>query len=54
MKIVLICCVQSKNDDDRISIANDFIKATEYEVPLLIDLVSDGNRFNKVYSSREV
>jgi hypothetical protein len=35
-----ICYVQPKCDDDRIRIANDFIKATEYRVSLLIDPVS--------------
>jgi hypothetical protein len=45
-----ICYVQPKCDDDRIRIANDFIKATEYRVPLLIDPVSENNPFSKVYS----
>ncbi|CAF5221074.1 unnamed protein product, partial [Rotaria magnacalcarata] len=35
-----ICYVQPKCDADRIHIANDFIKATEYRIPLLIDPVS--------------
>jgi hypothetical protein len=45
-----ICYVQPKCDDDRIRIANDFIKATGYRVPLLIDPVSENNPFSKVYS----
>ncbi len=45
-----ICYVQPKCDADRISIANDFIKTTEYRVPLLIDPVSYDNPFSKVYS----
>jgi hypothetical protein len=42
--------VQPKCDDDRIRIADDFIKATEYRVPLLIDPVSHNNPFSKVYN----
>jgi hypothetical protein len=45
-----ICYVQPKCDDDRIRVADDFIKATEYRVPLLIDPVSHNNPFSKVYS----
>ena len=45
-----ICYVQPKCDADRISIANDFIKSTGYEVPLLIDSVSRNNPFSKVYN----
>ncbi|CAF3848682.1 unnamed protein product [Rotaria sordida] len=37
-------------DDDRIRIANDFIKATEYRILLLIDPVSKNNPFSQVYS----
>jgi hypothetical protein len=42
--------VQPKCDDDRIRIADDFIKATGYRVPLLIDPVSENNPFSKMYS----
>jgi hypothetical protein len=45
-----ICYVQPKCDADRISIANDFIKSTGYRLSLLIDPVSLGNPFSKVYS----
>jgi hypothetical protein len=45
-----ICYVRPKCDDDRIRIAEDFIKATEYRIPLLIDPVSGNNPFSKVYS----
>ncbi len=45
-----ICYVQPKCDADRISIADDFIKATGYRLPLLIDPVSLDNPFSKVYS----
>ena len=45
-----ICYAQPKCDDDRIRIANDFINATEYRIPLLIDPVSHDNPFSKVYS----
>ncbi|CAF1144407.1 unnamed protein product [Rotaria sordida] len=45
-----ICYVQPKSDDDRIRIANDFIKATEYRILLLIDPVSKNNPFSQVYS----
>lgn len=45
-----ICYVQPKCDDDRIRIANDFIQATGYRVPLLIDPVSENNPFSKMYS----
>ena len=41
---------QPKYDGDRIRIADDFIKATGYQVSLLIDPVSGGNPFSKVYS----
>ncbi|CAF1003599.1 unnamed protein product [Rotaria sordida] len=34
----------------RIRIADDFIKATEHRIPLLIDPVSENNPFSKVYS----
>jgi hypothetical protein len=59
MENVIICCrpigsricyVQPKCDDDRIRIADDFIKATGYRIPLLIDPVSENNPFSKVYS----
>ncbi|CAF3008641.1 unnamed protein product [Rotaria sp. Silwood2] len=46
-----ICYAQSKCDDDRIRIANDFIKATGYRIPLLIDPVSKNNPFSEVYSA---
>ncbi|CAF1369777.1 unnamed protein product [Rotaria sp. Silwood1] len=45
-----ICYVQPKTDEDRISIAYDFIKATNYHIPLLIDPVSNNNPFSQVYS----
>jgi hypothetical protein len=45
-----ICYAQPKYDNDRIRIADDFIKATEYRLPLLIDPVSSGNPFSKVYN----
>ncbi|CAF4441014.1 unnamed protein product [Rotaria socialis] len=45
-----ICYFQPKYDDDRIRIADDFIRATEYRIPLLIDLVSEKNPFSQVYS----
>jgi hypothetical protein len=45
-----ICYVQPKCDNDRIRIADDFINATGYRVPLLIDPVSGDNPFSKVYS----
>ncbi|CAF1346136.1 unnamed protein product [Rotaria sordida] len=45
-----ICYVQPKRDADRIRIADDFIKATKYRIPLLIDPVSENNPFSKVYS----
>ena len=45
-----ICYVQPKCDDDRIRIADDFINATGYHIPLLIDPVSSGNPFSKVYN----
>jgi hypothetical protein len=45
-----ICYTQPKCDDDRIRIADDFIKATGYRVPLFIDPVSEGNPFSKVYN----
>jgi hypothetical protein len=45
-----ICYVQPKCDADRIRIADDFIKSTGYEVPLLIDPVSRNNPFSKVYN----
>ena len=44
-----ICYLQPKSDADRIGIAEDFIKATEYRIPLLIDPVSKENPFSKVY-----
>ncbi|CAF1138820.1 unnamed protein product [Rotaria sordida] len=34
----------------RIRITDDFIKATKYRIPLLIDPVSENNPFSKVYS----
>jgi hypothetical protein len=45
-----ICYVQPKCDADRIRIADDFIKATGYRIPLLIDPVSENNPFSKVYN----
>ncbi|CAF1540888.1 unnamed protein product [Rotaria magnacalcarata] len=45
-----ICYTQPKRDNDRIRIANDFIKATDYRIPLLIDPVSKKNPFSQVYS----
>lgn len=45
-----ICYVQPKSDDDRIKIAKDFIDATGYRLPLLIDPVSLGNPFSKEYN----
>ena len=45
-----ICYAQPKCDGDRIRIANDFIEATGYRVPLLIDPVSAKNSFSKAYS----
>ena len=44
-----ICYIQPKSDDNGIDIANNFIKATRYRIPLLIDPVSDDNPFSKVY-----
>ncbi|CAF5216286.1 unnamed protein product, partial [Rotaria magnacalcarata] len=41
--------VQPKCDADRIQIANDFIKAIEYRISLLIDPVSKLNPFSEVY-----
>jgi hypothetical protein len=43
-----MCYLQPKYDTDRISIADDCIKATGYRLPLLIDPVSVDNIFNKV------
>ncbi|CAF3189137.1 unnamed protein product [Rotaria sp. Silwood2] len=45
-----ICYNQPKSDNDRIRIANDFIKATEYRIPLLIDPLSENNPFSQVYN----
>ncbi|CAF2716222.1 unnamed protein product [Rotaria sp. Silwood2] len=45
-----ICYLQPKCDNDRIRIANDFIKGTDYRIPLLIDQVSKNNPFSQVYS----
>jgi len=45
-----ICYVQPICDADRIRIADDFIKATGYRIPLLIDPVSENNPFSKVYN----
>jgi hypothetical protein len=45
-----ICYVQPKCDADRTGIANDFIKSTEYRIPLLMDPVSRNNPFSKVYN----
>ncbi len=45
-----ICYVQPKCDGDRIRIADDFIKATDYRIPLFIDPVSLNNPFSKAYS----
>jgi hypothetical protein len=44
-----ICYIQPKSDDDRISIANDFIQTIGYRIPLLIDPVSYDNPFSKMY-----
>ena len=44
-----ICYLQPKTDVDRLRIAEDFITATGYRVPLLIDPVSRQNPFSKVY-----
>lgn len=45
-----ISYTQPKSDADRIRIADDFIRATGYRVPLLIDPVSQNNPFSKVYA----
>ncbi|UJR07618.1 hypothetical protein I4U23_011907 [Adineta vaga] len=45
-----ICYVQPKCDTDRLKIATDFIKATDYRIPMLIDPVSLGNPFSKEYN----
>ncbi|CAF1113626.1 unnamed protein product [Adineta ricciae] len=45
-----VCYTQPKCDADRIGIALDFIKATDYRIPLLIDPVSLGNPFSKEYN----
>lgn len=45
-----ICYAQPKCDADRMRIASDFIQATGYRVPLLLDPVSHDNPFSKVYS----
>ncbi|CAF1346117.1 unnamed protein product [Rotaria sordida] len=44
-----ICYVQPKCDNDRIRITDDFIKATKYRIPLLIDPISENNLYSKVY-----
>lgn len=41
--------VQPRSDADRISIVNDFIRDTQYELPIAIDPVSDGNPFSRMY-----
>lgn len=45
-----ICYVQPKCDEDRLRIAHDFVRDTEYRVPLLIDPVSSGHPFSKEYN----
>jgi len=45
-----ICYNQPKCDNDRIHIAEDFIQATGYRLPLLIDSVSENNPFSKIYN----
>ncbi len=45
-----ISYAQPKCDVDRIRIADDFIRATGYRIPLLVDPVSLNNPFSTVYS----
>lgn len=45
-----ICYVQPKCDEDRIRIAEEFIQATGYRIPLLIDPVSSNHPFSKEYN----
>jgi hypothetical protein len=44
-----ISYVQPKCDDDRVRVAQDFIDATEYRLPILIDPVSRNNPFSREY-----
>ena len=45
-----ICYAQPKTDADRLRVAADFIEATGYRIPLLVDPVSLGNPFSEAYS----
>ena len=41
--------IQPRCDADRLSIVNDFIRDTQYALPIAIDSVSDGNPFSRLY-----
>ena len=45
-----IAYAQPKSDADRLSIARDFIDATGYRLPMLVDPVSTGNPFSRLYA----
>jgi Iodothyronine deiodinase len=45
-----IAYAQPKSDADRLSIAQDFIAATGYRLPMLVDPVSRANPFSRLYA----
>ena len=45
-----IAYAQPKSDADRLSIVRDFITATGYRLPMLVDPVSRGNPFSRLYA----
>lgn len=43
-----ICYAQPKNFEERVAIANDFVKHSKYEIPLVVDPID--NRADELYA----